>query len=73
MFCTQEEYSFDRKQCFQEALNVTLDSTDSAEGENMGGWWPEYTSPNAGVIETRQFIKACTASVFCLFLFSKFN
>ncbi|XP_052667748.1 golgin subfamily B member 1-like isoform X1 [Harpia harpyja] len=42
----QEEYSFDRKQCFQE-LNVTLDSTDSAEGENMGGWWPEYTSPNA--------------------------
>ncbi|XP_010213111.1 PREDICTED: golgin subfamily B member 1-like [Tinamus guttatus] len=32
----QEEYSFDRKECFQE-LNVTLDSTDSAEGENMGG------------------------------------
>ncbi|XP_075611534.1 uncharacterized protein LOC104639127 isoform X2 [Balearica regulorum gibbericeps] len=44
----QEEYSFDRKQGFQE-LNVTLDSTDSAEGENMGGWWPEYTSPNAGL------------------------
>ncbi|XP_026507359.1 golgin subfamily B member 1-like [Terrapene carolina triunguis] len=44
----QEEYSFDRKQCFQE-LDVTLDSTDSAEGENMGGWWPEYTSPNAGL------------------------
>ncbi|XP_074921357.1 uncharacterized protein LOC116825211 isoform X3 [Chelonoidis abingdonii] len=32
----QEEYSFDRKQCFQE-LSVTLDITDSAEGENMGG------------------------------------
>ncbi|XP_075358086.1 uncharacterized protein LOC142410078 isoform X4 [Mycteria americana] len=32
----QEEYNFDRKQCFQE-LNVTLGSTDSAEGENMGG------------------------------------
>ncbi|XP_030337031.1 golgin subfamily B member 1-like isoform X4 [Strigops habroptila] len=31
----QEEYNFDRKQCFQE-LNATLDSTDSAEGENMG-------------------------------------
>ncbi|XP_075358084.1 uncharacterized protein LOC142410078 isoform X2 [Mycteria americana] len=44
----QEEYNFDRKQCFQE-LNVTLGSTDSAEGENMGGWWPEYTSPNAGL------------------------
>ncbi|XP_026706581.1 golgin subfamily B member 1-like isoform X5 [Athene cunicularia] len=44
----QEEYNFDRKQCFQE-LNATLDSTDSAEGENMGGWWPEYTSPNAGL------------------------
>ncbi|XP_054057456.1 golgin subfamily B member 1-like isoform X2 [Rissa tridactyla] len=44
----QEEYNFDRKQCFQE-LNITLDSTDSAEGENMGGWWPEYTSPNAGL------------------------
>ncbi|XP_075019473.1 uncharacterized protein LOC142088233 isoform X4 [Calonectris borealis] len=29
----QEEYNFDRKQ----ELNVTLDSTDSAEGENMGG------------------------------------
>ncbi|XP_027756281.1 golgin subfamily B member 1-like isoform X2 [Empidonax traillii] len=32
----QEEYNLDGKQCFQE-LNVTLDSTDSAEGENMGG------------------------------------
>ncbi|XP_042640868.1 golgin subfamily B member 1-like isoform X2 [Tyto alba] len=31
----QEEYNFDRKQCFQE-LNVTSDSADSAEGENMG-------------------------------------
>ncbi|XP_065493151.1 golgin subfamily B member 1-like isoform X3 [Caloenas nicobarica] len=31
----QEEYSFDRKECFQE-LNVTLDNTDPTEGENMG-------------------------------------
>ncbi|XP_075283714.1 uncharacterized protein LOC104337100 isoform X2 [Opisthocomus hoazin] len=31
----QEEYNFDGKQSFQE-LHVTLDSTDSAEGENMG-------------------------------------
>ncbi|XP_032917430.1 golgin subfamily B member 1-like isoform X3 [Catharus ustulatus] len=44
----QEEFPFDGKQCFQE-LNVTLDSTDSTEGENMGGWWPEYPSPNAGL------------------------
>ncbi|XP_050191148.1 golgin subfamily B member 1-like isoform X2 [Myiozetetes cayanensis] len=44
----QEEYNFDGKPCFQE-LNVTLDSTDSAEGENMGGWWPEYPSPDAGL------------------------
>jgi len=33
----------------------------------MGDWWPEYTSPNAGVIATRQFMKACTASVFCVY------
>ncbi|XP_010143984.1 PREDICTED: golgin subfamily B member 1-like [Buceros rhinoceros silvestris] len=32
----QEDYNFDGKQCFQE-LNVTLGSTESAEGENMGG------------------------------------
>ncbi|XP_063253580.1 golgin subfamily B member 1-like isoform X2 [Prinia subflava] len=32
----QEEFPFAGKQGFQE-LNVTLDSTDSAEGENMGG------------------------------------
>nr|XP_060621122.1 golgin subfamily B member 1-like isoform X6 [Anolis sagrei ordinatus] len=44
----QEDYDFDGKQCFEE-LNVTLDSTDSAEGENMGGWWPEYTSSNTGL------------------------
>ncbi|XP_068050372.1 golgin subfamily B member 1-like isoform X3 [Anomalospiza imberbis] len=44
----QEEFPFDGKQCFQE-LNVTLDSSDSAEGENMGGWWPEYPSPSAGL------------------------
>ncbi|KAG8125925.1 hypothetical protein E2320_021130 [Naja naja] len=39
----QEDYGFDGKQCYEE-LNITLDSTDSNEGENMGGWWPEYTS-----------------------------
>ncbi|XP_061466712.1 golgin subfamily B member 1-like isoform X3 [Rhineura floridana] len=44
----QEDYGFDGKQCYEE-LNVTLDSTDSAEGENMGGWWPEYSSPHTGL------------------------
>ncbi|XP_042319928.1 golgin subfamily B member 1-like isoform X3 [Sceloporus undulatus] len=44
----QEDYGFDGKQGFEE-LNVTLDSTDSTEGENMGGWWPEYTSPSTGL------------------------
>ncbi|XP_062973461.1 golgin subfamily B member 1-like isoform X2 [Elgaria multicarinata webbii] len=32
----QGEYGFDGKQCYED-LNITLDSTDSAEGENMGG------------------------------------
>ncbi|XP_039212757.1 golgin subfamily B member 1-like isoform X2 [Crotalus tigris] len=44
----QEDYGFDGKQCYEE-LNITLDSTDSTEGENMGGWWPEYTSPSTGL------------------------
>ncbi|XP_033006040.1 golgin subfamily B member 1-like isoform X3 [Lacerta agilis] len=44
----QDDYGFNGKHCYEE-LNVTMDSTDSAEGENMGGWWPEYTSPNAGL------------------------
>ncbi|XP_054825935.1 golgin subfamily B member 1-like [Eublepharis macularius] len=44
----QEDYGLDGKQCYEE-LNITLDSTDSTEGENMGGWWPEYTSPSAGL------------------------
>ncbi|KAM3854154.1 uncharacterized protein M6D78_019372 [Vipera latastei] len=44
----QEDYGFDGKQCYEE-LNITLDSADSTEGENMGGWWPEYTSPSTGL------------------------
>ncbi|XP_013910835.1 PREDICTED: golgin subfamily B member 1-like isoform X2 [Thamnophis sirtalis] len=44
----QEDYGFDGKQCYED-LNITLDSTDSTEGENMGGWWPEYTSPSTGL------------------------
>uniref|UniRef100_A0A6J0SU15 Uncharacterized protein isoform X1 n=1 Tax=Pogona vitticeps TaxID=103695 RepID=A0A6J0SU15_9SAUR len=44
----QEDYGFDGKQCFEE-MNATLDSSDSTEGENMGGWWPEYSSPSTGL------------------------
>ncbi|XP_053244325.1 golgin subfamily B member 1-like isoform X2 [Podarcis raffonei] len=32
----QDDYGFNGKHCYEE-LNVTMDSTDSAEGENMGG------------------------------------
>ncbi|XP_030056611.1 golgin subfamily B member 1 [Microcaecilia unicolor] len=32
-----------------EDSNIVLERTDSAEGENMGGWWPEFTSPNTGL------------------------
>lgn len=28
----------------------------------MGGWWPEYSTPDTGVRTTRQFILACTQS-----------
>uniref|UniRef100_A0A8D0BF98 Golgin subfamily B member 1-like n=1 Tax=Salvator merianae TaxID=96440 RepID=A0A8D0BF98_SALMN len=43
----QEDYGFDGKQCYED-LNITMDSA-STEGENMGGWWPEYTSPGSGL------------------------
>ncbi|XP_018112855.1 golgin subfamily B member 1 isoform X3 [Xenopus laevis] len=43
----QEEDDYSRKGFDDQ--NVTLDSIDSAEGENMGGWWAEYASPNSGM------------------------
>ncbi|XP_075423715.1 uncharacterized protein LOC142464223 isoform X3 [Ascaphus truei] len=43
----QEVYDYNRK-VFDDQ-NMTLDSIDSAEGENMGGWWPEYSSPSSGL------------------------
>ncbi|XP_053576527.1 golgin subfamily B member 1 isoform X7 [Bombina bombina] len=43
----QDEFDFNSKSF--EDQNVTLDSIDSANGENMGGWWPENSSPNSGL------------------------
>ncbi|XP_063294784.1 golgin subfamily B member 1-like isoform X2 [Pelobates fuscus] len=43
----QDEYEYNNKSFEDE--NLTLDSIESAEGENMGGWWPEYSSPNSGL------------------------
>ncbi|XP_069479504.1 golgin subfamily B member 1-like isoform X2 [Ambystoma mexicanum] len=43
----QGNYGYDSQR--YEDPNNTVDSVDSTEGENMGGWWPEYTSPNAGL------------------------
>ncbi|KAG5839884.1 hypothetical protein ANANG_G00209860 [Anguilla anguilla] len=44
----QEDFEFDRKQAFQDPKS-TLESTASMDGENMGGWWPEYSTPDAGL------------------------
>ncbi|XP_039600406.1 golgin subfamily B member 1-like [Polypterus senegalus] len=44
----QDDFEFDGKQCYENP-NITLESNDSADGENMGGWWPEYTSPHTGL------------------------
>ncbi|XP_075044396.1 uncharacterized protein LOC142103914 [Mixophyes fleayi] len=42
----QDEFDYNNKS-FEEH-HLTLESSDSVEGENMGGWWPEYGSPNSG-------------------------
>ncbi|XP_045545445.1 nuclear mitotic apparatus protein 1 isoform X2 [Salmo salar] len=47
----QEDFEFDGKQAFhQDPHSGVSESTTpmEEEGENMGGWWPEYTSPNTG-------------------------
>ncbi|XP_071237730.1 golgin subfamily B member 1-like isoform X5 [Salvelinus alpinus] len=47
----QEDFEFDGKQAFhQDPHSGGSESTTpmEEEGENMGGWWPEYTSPNTG-------------------------
>ncbi|XP_043938655.1 golgin subfamily B member 1-like isoform X2 [Protopterus annectens] len=46
--CEDGEYEYDGRQHYPDSGNL-MESTDSGEGENMGGWWPECTSPNAGL------------------------
>ncbi|KAM6980496.1 uncharacterized protein FYW47_000209 [Aplochiton taeniatus] len=40
----QEDFEFDAQQSFQDPRSGS-ESTTPMEGENMGGWWPEYSTP----------------------------
>ncbi|GLD71893.1 golgin subfamily B member 1-like isoform X5, partial [Lates japonicus] len=41
----QEDFEFDGQVPFQDPRS-TSESTTPMEGENMGGWWPEYSTPD---------------------------
>ncbi|KAM4597195.1 uncharacterized protein V3H82_022723 [Fundulus diaphanus] len=41
----QEDFEFDGQASFQDPRSPS-DSTTPMEGENMGGWWPEYSTPD---------------------------
>ncbi|XP_035991746.1 golgin subfamily B member 1 isoform X2 [Fundulus heteroclitus] len=41
----QEDFEFDGQASFQDPRSPS-DSTAPMEGENMGGWWPEYSTPD---------------------------
>ncbi|KAK5623835.1 hypothetical protein CRENBAI_003882 [Crenichthys baileyi] len=41
----QEDFEFDGQAPFQDPRS-TSESTTPMEGENMGGWWPEYSTPS---------------------------
>ncbi|XP_061671623.1 golgin subfamily B member 1 isoform X2 [Syngnathoides biaculeatus] len=41
----QEDFEFDGKVPFKD-YQSTSESTTPMEGENMGGWWPEYSTPD---------------------------
>lgn len=69
----QEDFEFDGQASFQDPRS-TSESTTPMEGENMGGWWPEYSSPDTGVRATGQPPRACTVictratfGLFCCF------
>lgn len=55
----QEDFEFDGQAPFQ-GPRSTSESTTPMEGENMGGWWPEYSTPDTGVRLAGQFTLACT-------------
>ncbi|XP_034040488.1 golgin subfamily B member 1 isoform X1 [Thalassophryne amazonica] len=41
----QEDFDFDGQPPFMDRCS-TSESTTPMEGENMGGWWPEYSTPD---------------------------
>ncbi|XP_065808641.1 golgin subfamily B member 1-like [Labrus bergylta] len=41
----QEDFEFDGHATFQDPRSPS-ESTTPMEGENMGGWWPEFSSPD---------------------------
>ncbi|XP_056134638.1 golgin subfamily B member 1 [Lampris incognitus] len=43
----QEDFEFDEQPPFQDPCSAS-ESTTPMEGENMGGWWPEYSTPDTG-------------------------
>ncbi|XP_044126448.1 LOW QUALITY PROTEIN: golgin subfamily B member 1-like [Bufo gargarizans] len=43
----QDEFSFGSRSF--EDQNLTTESGEIVEGENMGGWWPEYGSSDSGL------------------------
>ncbi|XP_077420016.1 uncharacterized protein LOC144050542 isoform X3 [Vanacampus margaritifer] len=47
----QEDFEFDGKAPFQD-YQSTSESTTPMEGENMGGWWPEYSTPDTDGLRT---------------------
>lgn len=57
----QEDFEFDGQAQFQDPRS-TSESTTPMEGENMGGWWPEHSTPDTGVRPARQRPLACTWS-----------
>lgn len=57
--CLQEDFEFDGQARFQDPRS-TSESTTPMEGENMGGWWPEHSTPDTGVRPAGQRPPACT-------------
>lgn len=57
----QEDFELDGQAPFQDPRSIS-ESTTPMEGENMGGWWPEYSTPDTGVRPAGQFPLACTQS-----------